>query len=291
VKNPLSEDHTHLRPSIVPGLIATAALNLRQGAAQLRFFEAGRVFLALPKNNTREEERLAILLSGPVAPSSWHAREPQAADFYDLLGLIQNLVGPGVAIEPKAIDDTPGFLLTSELRQGNRNLGWIAQLHPARARAIDARHPVYVAELLPSALRQLQTGPAKFEELPRFPAISRDIALECPQNLTQAQILAALQKAKPALLHEHRPVRPVPRPHRPKARRRSQIPRLHPHLPRPRPHPRDRRSRYRPPSPAHRPGKSPPRDAQKVAITLRVMPRWCLGFSRSKQHAAEPPLF
>jgi phenylalanyl-tRNA synthetase beta chain len=200
VKNPLSEDHTHLRPSIVPGLIATAALNLRQGAAQLRFFEAGRVFLALPKNNTREEERLAILLSGPVAPSSWHAREPQAADFYDLLGLIQNIVGPGVAIEPKAIDDTPGFLLTSELRNGNRNLGWIAQLHPARARAIDARHPVYVAELLPSALRQLQTGPAKFEELPRFPSISRDIALECPQNLTQAQILAALQKAKPALL-------------------------------------------------------------------------------------------
>ncbi len=200
VKNPLSEDHTHLRPSIVPGLIATAALNLRQGAAQLRFFEAGRVFLALPKNNTREEERLAILLSGPVAPSSWHAREPQAADFYDLLGLIQNLVGPGVAIEPKAIDNPPGFLLTSELRQGNRNLGWIAQLHPARARAIDARHPVYVAELLPSALRQLQTGPAKFEELPRFPAITRDIALECPQDLTHAQILAALQKAKPALL-------------------------------------------------------------------------------------------
>lgn len=202
VKNPLSEDHTHLRPSIVPGLIATAALNLRQGAAQLRFFEAGRVFLALPKNNTREEERLAILLSGPVAPSSWHAREPQAADFYDLLGLIQNLVGPGVAIEPKSIDDTPGFLLTSELRQGNRNLGWIAQLHPARARAIDARHPVYVAELLPSALRQLQSGPAKFEELPRFPAISRDIALECPQDLSHAQVLSALEKAKQPLLQK-----------------------------------------------------------------------------------------
>lgn len=200
VKNPLSEDHTHLRPSLVPGLIATAALNLRQSAAQLRFFEAGRVFLALPKNHTREEERLAILLSGPVAPSSWHAREPRPADFYDLLGLIQNLTGPGVAIEPKAIDNPPSFLLTSELRQSNRLLGWIAQLHPARARTIDARHPVYVAELLPSALRQLQSGPARFEELPRFPAITRDIALECPQDITHAQILAALQKARPALL-------------------------------------------------------------------------------------------
>lgn len=202
VKNPLSEDHTHLRPSIVPGLIATAALNIRQGAAQLRFFEAGRVFLALPKNNTREEERIAILLSGPIAPSSWHAREPQAASLYDLLGVIENLVGHAVTIEPKPIENTPGFLLTSELRNGNRNLGWIAQLHPSRARDIDARHPVYIAELLPSALRQLQSGPAKFEDLPRFPAISRDIALECPQDLTHAQVLAALEKAKQPLLQK-----------------------------------------------------------------------------------------
>jgi phenylalanyl-tRNA synthetase beta chain len=202
VKNPLSEDHTHLRPSIVPGLLATAALNIRQGATQLRFFEAGRVFLALPKNNTREEERLAILLSGPIAPSSWHAREPQPASLYDLLGVIENLVGQAVTIEPKPIENTPGFLLTSELRNGNRNLGWIAQLHPARARDIDARHPVYIAELLPSALRQLQSGPAKFEDLPRFPAISRDIALECPQDLTHAQVLAALEKAKQPLLQK-----------------------------------------------------------------------------------------
>jgi phenylalanyl-tRNA synthetase beta chain len=202
VKNPLSEDHTHLRPSIVPGLLATASLNIRQGATQLRFFEAGRVFLALPKNNTREEERLAILLSGPIAPSSWHAREPQPASLYDLLGVIENLVGQAVTIEPKPIENTPGFLLTSELRNGNRNLGWIAQLHPARARDIDARHPIYIAELLPSALRQLQSGPAKFEDLPRFPAISRDIALECPQDLTHAQVLAALEKAKQPLLQK-----------------------------------------------------------------------------------------
>jgi phenylalanyl-tRNA synthetase beta chain len=121
---------------------------------------------------------------------------------YDLLGVIENLVGQAVTIEPKPIENTPGFLLTSELRNGNRNLGWIAQLHPARARDIDARHPIYIAELLPSALRQLQSGPAKFEDLPRFPAISRDIALECPQDLTHAQVLAALEKAKQPLLQK-----------------------------------------------------------------------------------------
>ena len=128
VKNPLSEDHTTLRPSIVPGLIATAALNIRQGLHRLRFFELGRVFLKLPNGGSREEERLAILISGPVSPSSWHARTPQPADIHELMGIIQNLPGLSrVSIEPKAVKESPAnFLLTSELRAGNRNLGWIA---------------------------------------------------------------------------------------------------------------------------------------------------------------------
>lgn len=189
VKNPLSEDHTTLRPSIVPGLIATAALNIRQGLHRLRFFELGRVFLTLPKGGSREEERLAILLSGPVSPTSWHAREPQAADIHELVGQIQNLTRTPLEVRP-AKENTANFLLTSELRAGNRVLGWIAQLHPARARDIDARHPVYVAELLLSALRQGSTGPTKFEELPRFPGMTRDVAMEVPADLPHAKVAA-----------------------------------------------------------------------------------------------------
>lgn len=201
VKNPLSEDHTTLRPSIIPGLIATAALNIRQGADRLRFFELGRVFLKLPNGGSREEERLAILISGPISPSSWHARVPQAADVHDLIGLIQNLPGLSrVAIEPKPVKEPPAnFLLANELRSGNRNLGWIAQLHPARARDIDARHPVYVAELLLSALRQGSSGPAKFEELPRFPAMTRDVAMEVPADFPHAKVAAFFASQKEPL--------------------------------------------------------------------------------------------
>lgn len=201
VKNPLSEDHTTLRPSIVPGLIATAALNIRQGTHRLRFFELGRIFLKLPNGASREEERLAILISGPVSPSSWHAREPQAADVHELLGIIQSLPGlANASFEPKKAKDGPNHLLTSELRVGNRNLGWIAQLHPSRARQIDARHPVYVAELLLSALRQGSAGPAKFEELPRFPAITRDVAMEVPADLPHAKVAAFFAAQKQPLL-------------------------------------------------------------------------------------------
>lgn len=189
VKNPLSEDHSTLRPSIVPGLIATAALSIRQGLHRLRFFELGRVFLTLPKGGSREEERLAMLLSGPVSPTSWHAREPQAADIHELVGQIQNLTRTALEVRP-AKENTANFLLTSELRAGNRVLGWIAQLHPSRARDIDARHPIYVAELLLSALRQGSTGPTKFDELPRFPGMTRDVAMEVPADLPHAKVAA-----------------------------------------------------------------------------------------------------
>ncbi len=189
LKNPLSEDHTTLRPSIVPGLIASAANNIRQGTARLRLFELGRVFLKLPNGQTREEERLSILLSGPASPSSWHDRDPAAADAYALKGVIESLPGVG-AVDTKDLKDNDTFLLHSELKAGNRVLGWIAQLHPARARELDARHPVYVAELLLSALRQGSAGPAKFEELPRFPGMSRDVAFELPADVPHSKVSA-----------------------------------------------------------------------------------------------------
>jgi phenylalanyl-tRNA synthetase beta chain len=199
LKNPLSEDHTTLRPSIVPGLIASAALNIRQGASRLRLFEVGRVFLKLPNGQVREEERLAILLSGPVSPSSWHGRETKAADVYDLRGVVESL--PGVsALEIKSLKDGGAFLLHSELKSGNRVLGWIAQLHPARARQIDARHPVYVVELLLSALRQGSTGPAKFTDLPRFPSMTRDVAFELPADVSNAKVSVFFSGIKEPLL-------------------------------------------------------------------------------------------
>ena len=96
----------------------------------------------------------------------------------------------GAAIIPKSIDDQPAFLLTHELRVGNRVIGWIARLHPARERDLDLRHPLWVAELPLSALRQMVQGSTKFEELPRFPAITRDLALEMASDLPQSDLAA-----------------------------------------------------------------------------------------------------
>ncbi len=204
VKNPLSEDHVILRPSIVPGLISTAALNIRQGQARLRFFEIGRVFISNQNGSSREEERIALLLSGPSQASSWHAKESPGANIFDLRGALDALPGiAGASLElvPKPLD---GWLLSAEVKRGSKTLGWIAQLHPSRAREIDARHPVYVAELSLSALQQGAQGVTKFSDLPRFPGITRDVALEVPADLPNAKLsefFIAQQKKEPLLLN------------------------------------------------------------------------------------------
>jgi phenylalanyl-tRNA synthetase beta chain len=100
---------------------------------------------------------------------------------------------------PRPID---GWLLGAEVKRGSKTLGWIAQAHPARAREIDARHPVYVAELSLSALQQGAQGAAKFTGLPRFPGVTRDVALEVPADLPNAKIgefFAAQRKMEPLL--------------------------------------------------------------------------------------------
>jgi phenylalanyl-tRNA synthetase beta chain len=73
-------------------------------------------------------------------------------------------------------------------------------LHPARARQLDARHPVYVAELAMSALQQGTQAVAKFTELQRFPSITRDVALEVPADLPAAKIAAFFAAQKEPLL-------------------------------------------------------------------------------------------
>ncbi len=200
VKNPLSEDHTTLRPSIVPGLLATAGLNISQGLQRLRFFELGRVFLMNPNGSTREEERIALLMSGPAHAASWHIKESPSVDFSDLRGIIEalpGLAGQALDIIPKPLE---GWLLSAEIKRGSKSLGWIAQAHPSRARDLNARHPIYVAELALSALQQGAQSVAKFAGLQRFPSITRDVALEVPADLPNAKLSAFFSAVKEPLL-------------------------------------------------------------------------------------------
>jgi phenylalanyl-tRNA synthetase beta chain len=200
VKLPLSEDHAVMRPSIVPGLVSSAARNVRQQQKSLRLFEMGRVFRNAGggKAKDQESETLAVLLSGPVAPAAWNQAE-RPADLHDLKGLINALLpNKSIRFSPRERD---GFALGCDIKADDQNLGVFARLLPARERALDFTSPVYVAELDLARLRKLLVGIDHVEDLPQFPGSSRDAAMEVPATLPNAEIENVLLKlAEPLLI-------------------------------------------------------------------------------------------
>jgi phenylalanyl-tRNA synthetase beta chain len=199
VKLPLSEDHAVMRPSIVPGLIASAARNIRQQAKSLRFFEMGRVFRNAGggKAKDQESETLALLLSGSAAPIGW-SQADRPADLHDLKGILSALLG-GREIQ-FTTKDRPGFVLTSDIKVDDQNLGVFARLTPARERELDFTTPVFVAELDLGKLRKLLNGISHVEDLPQFPGSSRDAAMELPLTTPNARIEAVIAKLAEPLL-------------------------------------------------------------------------------------------
>jgi phenylalanyl-tRNA synthetase beta chain len=199
VKLPLSEDHAVMRPSIVPGLVASAARNVRQQQKSLRFFEMGRVFRNSGggKAKDQESETLAILLSGGTAPAGWNQADRQA-DLHDLKGLINALVpNKTIRFSPR---DRDGFALGCDIKADDQNIGIFARLKPARERELDFTSPVFVAELDLAKLRKLLTGIEHVEDLPQFPGSSRDAAMEVASTLPNAEIENVLLKLAEPLL-------------------------------------------------------------------------------------------
>ncbi|MEP4078694.1 phenylalanine--tRNA ligase subunit beta [Haloferula sp.] len=199
VSLPLSEDHAVLRPSMTPGLIASAERNIRQGASDLRLFELGRTFRNAGGGKAKdlEGETLGMLLSGGVTPSSWSSK-PQAADLYDLKGIVHALVPCStLQLAPR---DQEGFALGCDIMVDGQNIGTFAMLKPSRQRQIDSSHPVFVAELDLSKLRKLSAVSRDIAELPQFPGSTRDVAMEASSELLNAEIEKVLSKAKEPLL-------------------------------------------------------------------------------------------
>ncbi len=200
---PLSEDHTIMRPSLVPGLVAVAARNVRQGAKSVRFFEIGKQFRNAGGGKAKdlEAESLAVLIAGETAPLGWANKQPRIADLFDLKAVLANIL-PNAKLQ---LSERPrdGFILAADVQANGKPIGVFAQLSPARCRELDIDAPVYVAELDVKKLQQLTGMMKQVDELPSFPGSSRDVAMEAPLERSNAMIEKAIEKNNESLLVDY----------------------------------------------------------------------------------------
>jgi phenylalanyl-tRNA synthetase beta chain len=197
VRNPLSEDHVVLRPSLMPGLLATLEHNIRAGMRDVRLFEIGRVFRG--GNERQERTHLGLLITGGAHERSWRDTKPSVADFFDLKGALDSLRPLGFGEFEYTMLPNPELALSVTIRVSGVHVGHAGQLLPAKARALDITAPVLVAEIDLSTFAA-EPPRKRFREIGRFPAVTRDIAMLAPKRVEHGHIHEVLHAANEPLL-------------------------------------------------------------------------------------------
>ncbi|NNL55495.1 MAG: phenylalanine--tRNA ligase subunit beta, partial [Woeseia sp.] len=202
LSNPISTDLSVMRGTLWTGLLHAARSNLARQQERVRLFEIGKSYHG-SLDEPREVLRVSAIVVGSALPEQWGTKT-QAADFFDLKGDLEALIGitgdaadfEFVATENVALQ--PGQ--AAAILRGGKQLGLIGKLHPAVARKLDFKKDAFLFEL--DADEFLQTSLPAAEAVSRFPAIRRDLAIVVGEAVSVAQIRAAVEEAAPGLVRE-----------------------------------------------------------------------------------------
>jgi phenylalanyl-tRNA synthetase beta chain len=214
IKNPLSVETSLLRTSLLPGLIAAAAYNLRRGRERVFLFESGAVFLPEPgRQLPLEPQHLGLVLTGPRYALDWRQGQKRpAVDFYDVKGILENLLAR-LQLQPAAgfrfeSADLPflhprlGFRLVAP---DGRQAGWAGALHPETLEQYKLKETVVAAEVDLEILFAFHSARGGVKTFSRFPASVRDLALAVPEETQAGDVMRAIRQAGGPMLAEVTP--------------------------------------------------------------------------------------
>ncbi|WP_445612845.1 phenylalanine--tRNA ligase subunit beta [Geobacillus sp. YF-1] len=202
---PMSEERSVLRQSLIPHLLEAASYNRARQVENVALYEIGSVYLSRGENvQPAENERLAGVITG-----LWHAHlwqgEKKAADFYVTKGVLDGLfdllgLSDRISYRPaKRADLHPGR--TAEIALDGTVIGFVGQLHPAVQKEYDLKE-TYVFELALSELLNAESEAIRYEPIPRFPSVVRDIALVVDDNIEAGALKQAIEEAGKPLLKD-----------------------------------------------------------------------------------------
>jgi phenylalanyl-tRNA synthetase beta chain len=202
LKNPIIEDATWMRSSLLPGLLNSLRHNLNHGIRDVRLFEIGRVFGVSMDGELPEEPLSLAMIATGAAVEENKAQADRELDFFDLKGALE----AGVAwmnVSPLVFANTTAkHLRTGQAavikRADGVEIGTIGRLAETVATAYKFRQPVYVMEL---DLGSLLSGPERgiqYSPLPRYPSVVRDISLLLNRTVPLDEILSAVRDQRVA---------------------------------------------------------------------------------------------
>ncbi len=195
ILNPLGEDTSIMRTTTLPSMleILTRNYNYRNKAARL--YELGRVYLPGGEDGLADEQKyLTLGLYG------------EGTDFYTLKGHIEGILRQIRAenVRFTAVKDDPSYHpgRCAAVWAGGTKLGVLGQIHPLVAKSYGVDCELYCAELRFDALFAARGADPEYTALPRFPAVTRDIAVVCDEAVTVGELEEAIARGAKGLLRE-----------------------------------------------------------------------------------------
>ncbi|PPT22169.1 phenylalanine--tRNA ligase subunit beta [Xanthomonas arboricola] len=201
--NPLSAELAIMRPRLLPGLVATLGRNAARQAGRVRLFELGKVFTAASDAGAapQESQHVAAAVCGDALALQW-GEPARKVDFHDLKGDLMALAAASGAVlefQPSAQPfGHPGR--SADIHRDGVCIGWIGQVHPRLAKALDIDVDVIAFELQLTAL--VKRALPRAGELSRFPSVRRDLAFLVPEEVSWAALSSSVRTTVGPLLRE-----------------------------------------------------------------------------------------
>ena len=191
--NPLGEDTSVMRTSLLPSMMDVLARNNNYHSEDVFLYEVAPVYLPRADKNELPNEpmRIAIGMYG-------------GCDFYHLKGVVEGIFARlGVkGVTMTACTDNPTFHpgQTATVCSGDVVLGVFGAVHPTIAANYGFDRPVYLADLDLDAMRAVADNKKQYAPLPKYPTVTRDLALLCPEEMEVGTLIAAIRRAGGKLL-------------------------------------------------------------------------------------------
>jgi phenylalanyl-tRNA synthetase beta chain len=208
ISNPLSEDQSTMRTTLLGSLLDVAQRNLARDAVRVALFESGRVYLPAGEASggalggafsgaqeppALEPHRIGCLAVGPPAPKSWRGGG-EAADFFALKGVLEGLaarLGAPVAFEPGAQPFLhPGR--SARVLVDGAEIGWLGEVHPLVCREWDLEGAAGFELDLAPLVAAAGAGEEAFEDVTTYPAVLQDLAVVVPDDVPAARVRDAV---------------------------------------------------------------------------------------------------
>jgi phenylalanyl-tRNA synthetase beta chain len=209
ILNPISEDQTVMRTSLIPGLLETMKLNLSVQNKNLKLFEIGHVFFHTGQEDHQpdEVEMLAGLWTGTRIDSTWSSKEINC-DFYDIKGVLEELLRNLGIVKTSFTQMPPEFCsyskpgFTARILDENEPIGLVGEIHPKVLRNYDLKQTGFIFELNFDRLIQSVPDTISARPIPKFPATSRDITLIIDNSIETYKIIETVEMLQEKLV-EH----------------------------------------------------------------------------------------